>query len=82
MPKDPSNPDAFEDAESPSGDSDLSLPDAGPETPEADAAEQFTDLLEEEEEDTPLTESMLDEVNPADAAEQARVVEINDEDYR
>ena len=49
-----------------------------PETPEADAAEQQADLLAQR--DDPVTERGY-EVDPADAAEQARVVELGEDDY-
>lgn len=80
MPVDPSNPDTFEDADEPFDDSGHPLRETSPETPDADAAEQLADLQEQQ--DAPLIEGSLDEVNPADAVEQARVVEINEEDYR
>ncbi|MDF4253564.1 hypothetical protein [Streptomyces sp. WMMB303] len=51
-----------------------------PEAPEADTAEQRTDLLTDR--DDPLTDRGSDEVNAADAAEQARVVELNEDEYR
>jgi hypothetical protein len=49
------------------------------EAPEADAVEQHIDLLQHR--DVPITERPLD-VDPADAAEQARVVELDEDDYR
>lgn len=51
-----------------------------PETPEADAAEQRTEVVDFQ--DRPLSGEELDAVNPADAAEQARVVELDEDDYR
>ncbi|MGP3972902.1 hypothetical protein ACTWQF_02505 [Streptomyces sp. 8N114] len=51
-----------------------------PEAPEADAAEQQADLLAQR--DDPLTGRSYHEVDPADAAEQARVVELNEDEYR
>ncbi|MFD7512061.1 hypothetical protein ACFV5N_22375 [Streptomyces sp. NPDC059853] len=50
-----------------------------PEAPEADAAEQRLELLQRR--DDPLTAREVDEVDPADAAEQARVVDPGDEEY-
>ncbi|RBM11876.1 hypothetical protein [Streptomyces sp. PT12] len=50
------------------------------EAPEADAAEQRFDLLRLR--DTPLAERTADEADPADAAEQARVVDPGDDEYR
>ncbi|MCX2969648.1 MULTISPECIES: hypothetical protein [Streptomyces] len=52
----------------------------GEETPEADAAEQRTEVVESE--DSPLSGRDLDAVDPADAAEQARVVDLDEDDYR
>lgn len=49
------------------------------EAPEADAAEQHTDLLQQR--DVPVT-GRTDEADPADAAEQSRVVELDEDDYR
>lgn len=82
MSTDPSNPDTLAGAEGPSGQKDRVLPASAPEITEADAAEQLEELEELEEKDGPLPQSALGEANPADAAEQARVVEIDDEDYR
>ncbi|MDJ1136668.1 hypothetical protein [Streptomyces iconiensis] len=75
MPVDPTDPETFEDVyeEEPEGPDD-------PEAPEADAAEQQAELLRQR--DAPLTEPASQEVDPADAAEQARVVEENEDDYR
>lgn len=49
------------------------------EVPEADAAEQRTELLPP---DTPLPPSAPPEADPADTAEQARVVDPGDDEYR
>lgn len=49
------------------------------ETPREDAAEQRLELLRLR--DTPLTERGV-ETDPADAAEQARVVDPGDDEYR
>ncbi|GAA3878346.1 hypothetical protein [Streptomyces sedi] len=49
------------------------------ETPREDAAEQHRDLLRLR--DTPLTERDA-ESDPADAAEQSRVVDPGDDEYR
>ncbi|MGW7515718.1 hypothetical protein ACWGJ2_08990 [Streptomyces sp. NPDC054796] len=75
MTVDPTDPDTFDDVyeDEPEGPAD-------PEAPEADAAEQQADLLRQH--DVPITERGSDEVDPADAAEQARVVELNEDDYR
>jgi len=53
------------------------------ETPEADAAEQHIELLQQR--DEPITQRPSDpdkEADPADVAEQRRVVELDEEDYR
>jgi hypothetical protein len=49
------------------------------ETPEADAAEQHTELLQYR--DVPITERPP-EADPADVAEQRRVVKLDEDDYR
>lgn len=50
------------------------------EAPEADAAEQNTELSPVE--DDPLTGLGLREAGAADTAEQARVVALDEDDYR
>lgn len=71
MTVDPSDPETFEDVQ----------PDEpSPEAPAADAAEQHTDLRPED--DEPLTDVDRDRANEADAAEQARVVPQDEDDYR
>ncbi|MET9431040.1 MULTISPECIES: hypothetical protein [unclassified Streptomyces] len=50
------------------------------ETPEADAAEQHRELRPRE--DDPLTHIDPAVANPADAAEQTRVVDLDEDDYR
>ncbi|WP_030684735.1 hypothetical protein [Streptomyces sp. NRRL B-1347] len=72
MTVDPTDPDTFEAEESADG--------LGEETPEADAAEQHTDLA-------PQHDGSLEDVDPgaanvADVAEQARVVDLDEDDYR
>ncbi|MYT76943.1 hypothetical protein YW3DRAFT_00239 [Streptomyces sp. MnatMP-M77] len=71
MTVDPSDPDTFEMAEP---------EDAGPEAPEADAAEQRTDVRPEEDE----SGGSLDPgaANEADVAEQRRVIPLDEDDYR
>jgi hypothetical protein len=49
------------------------------EAPEADAVEQHIELLQHR--DVPITERPLD-ADPADVADQRKVVELEDEDYR
>ncbi|MFD4629582.1 hypothetical protein ACFVYR_06310 [Streptomyces sp. NPDC058284] len=72
MSVDPTDPDTFETAET--------GPVADVEAPEADAAEQQADL-------TPSRDDPLEEADPAvasegDLAEQARVVNLDEDDYR
>jgi hypothetical protein len=50
------------------------------EAPEADTAEQLADLREREE--LRLTGFDTVEVDPADAADQRRVVELDEDEYR
>ncbi|GAA3375233.1 hypothetical protein GCM10020367_42230 [Streptomyces sannanensis] len=50
------------------------------EIPEADAAEQHTELRPEQ--DEPLTTVDPATANPADAVEQIRVVALDEDDYR
>ncbi|AUG80675.1 hypothetical protein CFP65_6002 [Kitasatospora sp. MMS16-BH015] len=71
MPVDPTDPETFEDDE---------LDAVDPEAPEADAAEQHTDLAPTR--DEPLSHVDPDTANEADRAEQARVVELDEDDYR
>ncbi|WP_438485954.1 hypothetical protein [Streptomyces sp. S186] len=74
MRVDPTDPDTFEEAAETS--------DAGPfdvEAPEADAAEQHADLAPRRDETVTGGD---DSANEADRAEQARVVELNEDEYR
>ncbi|WP_181768658.1 hypothetical protein [Streptomyces albidus (ex Kaewkla and Franco 2022)] len=52
----------------------------GLEAPAEDAAEQHADLLRQR--DEPITGRETIEADPADAAEQARVVELEEDEYR
>ncbi|MFE0134412.1 hypothetical protein ACFWY6_23035 [Streptomyces sp. NPDC059037] len=70
MTVDPSDPDTFEVEES----------ESSAETPETDAAEQHTDLAPSQ--DDSLQGADQDAANEADLAEQARVVTIDEDDYR
>ncbi|MES5816850.1 hypothetical protein [Streptomyces sp. RG80] len=72
MAYDPSDPDTFEDS---GGDVELDV-----EAPEGDAAEQQTDVTPDR--DDPLTGVDPDRANEADLIEQARVVQIDEDDYR
>ncbi|MCC3767255.1 hypothetical protein [Streptomyces sp. UNOC14_S4] len=72
MPVDPTDPETFEDDESGTASLDV-------EAPEADAAEQHADLAPHRDEDLTGDSDSADE---ADRAEQARVVELDEDDYR
>lgn len=71
MTVDPSDPETFEDPQPDEPDQ---------ETPEADAAEQHADVQQKR--DEPLTGIDRETANEADAAEQARVVTQDEDDYR
>ncbi|MFF5702119.1 hypothetical protein ACFY7H_06420 [Streptomyces sp. NPDC012794] len=71
MTVDPAEPDTFREE---------LRDDLGTEAPEADAAEQHTEIQPQE--DDPLVGLDPDEAPVADAAEQARVVPLDEEDYR
>ncbi|MGW7333510.1 hypothetical protein ACWGIU_33905 [Streptomyces sp. NPDC054840] len=71
MTVDPAEPDTFREQ----------FPESlDPEAPEADVAEQLTDLRPDE--DDPITTRPADEVTDGDAVEQARVVPLDEDDYR
>jgi len=74
MTVDPTDPEAFEDTD------DTDETEIGVEAPEADAAEQQKDLAPHR--DDPLTGVDPDSASEADLAEQARVVELDEDDYR
>ncbi|MFD7231736.1 hypothetical protein [Streptomyces sp. NPDC059881] len=80
MAVDPTDPETF--AEDDQGRSITldELEELDEETPEADAAEQHTELQQRG--DEPLDRLEPGEANEADAAEQARVVELDEDDYR
>ncbi|GAA2782429.1 hypothetical protein [Streptomyces showdoensis] len=71
MTADPTEPDTFAEEE------DVVLDE---EIPEADAAEQHTELQQHE--DEPLDHLAHESANDADAVEQARVVTLDEDDYR
>lgn len=71
MTVDPSDPETFTEEDEPAAD--------GPEVPEADAAEQHTEVRPER--DQPLR-AAPEGANEADAAEQARTVSLDEDDYR
>ncbi|MGK5450150.1 hypothetical protein [Streptomyces radiopugnans] len=78
MSVDPTDPDTFDRFED--EDERPAAERFGVEAPEADAAEQHAEVLPRGDAPPPATGSP--EVNPADAAEQARVVELDEDDYR
>ncbi|MBZ4017156.1 hypothetical protein [Streptomyces purpurogeneiscleroticus] len=71
MPVDPTDPETFDKDEAAEIDA---------EAPEADAQEQLTDIAPHQ--DDALTGGDPDTANEADRAEQARVVELDEDDYR
>ncbi|MFD0211780.1 hypothetical protein ACFVH9_22405 [Streptomyces hirsutus] len=75
MATDPTDPETFEE----SNDVDEGL-EYGIEAPEADAAEQLAELTPDR--DDPLTGADADRANEADLAEQARIVSLDEDDYR
>jgi hypothetical protein len=75
MSVDPTDPDTFEEEED-----ENEAVSRDEEVPEADASEQHTDVRPEH--DDPLTGIDRDAANEADAAEQARIVTLDEDDYR
>ncbi|GHE04594.1 hypothetical protein [Streptomyces alanosinicus] len=73
MAYDPTEPDATEEPEVDPAEIDV-------EAPEVDAAEQHTDITPDH--DDPLTDVDPDRANVADLVEQARVVSLDEDDYR
>ncbi|WP_049573404.1 hypothetical protein [Streptomyces sp. SBT349] len=78
--QDPGEPESFDEFLDDEHAEELYDEELDEETPEADAAEQRFDLLSLR--DAPLTERGVEDADPADAAEQARVVDPGDEEYR
>lgn len=77
MPVDPTDPDTFDD----NGDNETDdAAETDVETPEADAAEQHTDLAPRRDASPPGSDP--DSADEGDRAEQARVVELNEDEYR
>ncbi|MEU6595182.1 hypothetical protein ABZ923_39300 [Streptomyces sp. NPDC046881] len=80
MAYDPTEPDAIEDIED-IDDLDAQTPqERDVEAPEVDAAEQHADIAPDR--DDPLTGMDPDRGNVADLVEQARVVSLDEDDYR
>jgi hypothetical protein len=74
MTVDPTDPETFEDEET------RESPEYGVEAPEADAVEQQADIAPER--DDSLKDIDPGRGNEADLAEQARVVSLDEDDYR
>ncbi|MGC5036691.1 MULTISPECIES: hypothetical protein [unclassified Streptomyces] len=74
MAVDPTDPETFEAEDAPE------TPEFGVEAPEVDAAEQQADLAPDR--DDPLTGVDPARANEADLVEQARIVSLDEDDYR
>ncbi|MEU0054354.1 hypothetical protein ABZ299_09095 [Streptomyces sp. NPDC006184] len=74
MAYDPTEPDAVDDLEADAG------PEIDVEAPDADAVEQHAPVRPDR--DDPLTALDPDRANEADLVEQARVVTLDEDDYR
>ncbi|MFI8191082.1 hypothetical protein ACIF8T_20070 [Streptomyces sp. NPDC085946] len=74
MAFDPTDPETFEDEEA------QEVLEFDVEAPEVDAAEQHAAITPDR--DIPLTELSPDRASEADLAEQARIVELDEDDYR
>ncbi|GGS79831.1 MULTISPECIES: hypothetical protein [Streptomyces] len=77
MAYDPIEPDAIEDVDELEADA---VRERDVEAPEVDAAEQQADIAPDR--DDPLTGMDPDRGNVADLVEQARVVSLDEDDYR
>ena len=74
MAQDPPEPDTIEELD------EETAPELGVEEPEVDAVEQQADVRPER--DDTLTAEKKDRANEADLLEQARVVSLDEDDYR
>ncbi|QHC31241.1 MULTISPECIES: hypothetical protein [unclassified Streptomyces] len=74
MAQDPTEPDTIEELD------EETAPELGVEDPEVDAVEQQADVRPER--DDTLTAEKKDAANEADLLEQARVVSLDEDDYR
>ncbi|MCK8434561.1 hypothetical protein G3I77_16485 [Streptomyces sp. D2-8] len=74
MAVDPTDPETFE------GEDEQEAQEFDVEAPEVDAAEQQADITPNR--DDPLTGVDPDRANEADLAEQARIVSLDEDDYR
>ncbi|CAL9574687.1 hypothetical protein SUDANB176_04911 [Streptomyces sp. enrichment culture] len=75
MAVDPTDPETFEEDEDVRGDQEFDV-----EAPEVDAAEQQAEVRPDR--DDPLTGVDPDRANEADLVEQARIVSLDEDDYR
>ncbi|MCT7353792.1 hypothetical protein N4P33_16675 [Streptomyces sp. 15-116A] len=75
MAVDPSDPETFEEVEDTQEGQEYDV-----EAPEVDAAEQKADIKPDR--DDPLTGVDPDRANEADLVEQARIVSLDEDDYR
>ncbi|MEU6401353.1 hypothetical protein [Streptomyces sp. NPDC046985] len=75
MTIDPTDPETFEDGNGRRNGAEIDV-----EAPEGDSAEQRADIAPQH--DDPLTGADPDRANEADLAEQARVVSLDEDDYR
>ncbi|MFF0791148.1 hypothetical protein [Streptomyces spiralis] len=75
MAVDPTDPETFENENE-----EENVPEIDVEAPEGDIAEQLAELAPEG--DEPLTRVEPDRANEADLVEQARVVSLDEDDYR
>ncbi|SDL94307.1 hypothetical protein [Streptomyces wuyuanensis] len=80
MAADPTDPETFTEDDQGTPNEIEELEELDEETPEADAAEQHTEVRPVG--DEPLTRIDPAKANEADALEQARVVALDEEDYR
>ncbi|MEU1475675.1 hypothetical protein [Streptomyces sp. NPDC005760] len=78
MAYDPTDPEAFTEPDAFEEEDDAA--EIGVEAPEGDAAEQRTDVAPDR--DDPLTGVEPDRANEADLVEQARIVSLDEDDYR
>ena len=78
---DPTGPETSEEINDPEDyEAEDSATEFAGEAPEGDAAEQHRDVTPQH--DVPLTGENTDRANEADLAEQARVVKLDEDDYR
>ncbi|WP_327697540.1 hypothetical protein [Streptomyces sp. NBC_00459] len=80
MAVDPTDPEIFEEIKDPEDYEGEDSAEFDVETPEADATEQRTDVTPQH--DAPLTGENTDRADEADLVEQARVVKLDEDDYR